>query len=68
MKPEIKYEAGVVTASVKLAHAVDADQDGKPSLAVSADVNVQLDAIEVISEIAKKDYPLVEAILKSIKV
>lgn len=68
MKPELKYEAGVLTVKTNVAKVVDADQDGKASLKVSADLAVEADAVEVVSEIAKKDYPLVEAILKSIKV
>jgi hypothetical protein len=67
-KPELKYEAGILTVKASVAQVVDADKDGKASLKVTADFLAEVDAVEVISEIAKKDYPLVEAILKSIKV
>jgi hypothetical protein len=52
-KPEMKYEDGklVVDASAQ----VDADKDGKPS--VSASVKIEIDAMEAVSEIIKKEVP-----------
>lgn len=53
MKPEIKYEDGKIVATASV--AVDADKDGKPS--VSASVVVEIDAMEAVNEIIKKEIP-----------
>ena len=63
-KPEIKIEAGKLVA--KIAHSVDADADGKVAGTVAAEIT--LDLAEVVNEIVKKEMPLVEAILKQVKI
>lgn len=49
MKPTLKYEAGVLTATAST--SVDANKDGKASF--EADVNVRMDASEVLKEIVE---------------
>lgn len=53
MKPEIKYENGKIVA--KAAVGVDTDKDG--AFAVSAAVEVQIDAVEAVNEIIKNEVP-----------
>lgn len=53
MKPEIKYENGKIVA--KAAVGVDTDKDG--TFAVSAAVEVQIDAVEAVNEIIKNEVP-----------
>lgn len=67
MKPELKYEEGVLTVEANLSTQVDADKDGKPSVVVSAPIALKIDAAEAVTEIAKKDMPLIESILKNLK-
>lgn len=64
VKPEVKFEQGKLL--IKAEHAVDTDGDGKPSAEVS--VGLKLDAAEVVSEIAKKDLPWLEALIAQLKV
>lgn len=61
--PEIKFEEGKLQISVS--HTVDADQDGKASAKVS--LQAEVDAAEVISEIAKKDMGWLETLLLKLK-
>jgi hypothetical protein len=63
MKPEIKFEDGLL--KVNAAYVLDVDVDGKQSAKIA--VQVELNPTEVISEIAKKDLPWLEAILAGIK-
>jgi len=63
MKPEIKFEEG----KLKVAAAYAVNTDGDEKVAANIAVQVELDAAEIISEIAKKDYPWLEAILAGIK-
>ena len=63
MKPEVKFEQGMLLVSA--GYAVDADADGKPSAELA--LQAKLNAAEVVSEIAKKDLPWLEAILAQIK-
>lgn len=63
-KPEIKIADGKLL--VKASHSVDADADGKAAGSIA--VELSLDLVEVLSEVVKKDMPLVEAILKQLKV
>lgn len=62
-KPQIKFEGGKLHVSAS--HTVDTDGDGKPAGTVS--VSAELDAAEVISEVAKKDLPWLEALIAQIK-
>ena len=68
MKPEIKYEAGILKVKALLEQVVDGDKDGKASLKLAITADLEIDAYEAVTEIAKKDLPLVEMILKTIKV
>lgn len=64
----MSYENGVL--KVKAAHSAQVDKDGdaKPSLKVSGQVEMELDAYEAVTEIAKKDLPFLESIIKAQKV
>lgn len=62
-KPVLKFEGGKLSTEIKL--VIDADVDGKP--AVQAAIQIEIDAAEAISEIAKKDLPWLEAILSQLK-
>lgn len=62
MKPELKFEGGKLL--VKAAHAVDTDKDGVS--AVEAAIELKIDALEAITEIAKKDLPFLKAILEKV--
>ena len=64
MKPAVKFENGQLT--LQASHKVDADNDGKTSAEIS--LEVKLDAAEVISEVAKKDLPWLQALIATIKV
>jgi len=59
----LKFEDGKLV--VNLSGGVDADKDGKKS--IEADAVVKIDAAEAVSEIAKKDLPWLEAVLKQVK-
>jgi len=63
-KPEVKFEAGQLV--IKAGYSVDADKDGIDSAYVGLDI--KLSAAEVISEVAKKDLPWLEALLATLKV
>lgn len=63
MKPEIKIENGKVLISVS--QTGDFNNDGQPS--IKADLSVEIYAYELITEIAKKDLPLLELIIAQIK-
>jgi len=53
MKPEIKYENGMLVASIKV--GVDTDKDGIN--AIGADVTVYIDPKEAVTEIIKTEVP-----------
>jgi len=53
MKPELKYENGKLV--IKASIGVDNDHDGKSSLAVG--LQVEVDAVEAIGEIMKDEVP-----------
>lgn len=61
--PVVKFEAGKLL--IKAGASIDTDKDTKAAAKVSIDI--ELDPAEVISEIAKKDMPLLETILKQVK-
>lgn len=63
-KPEVKFEAGNLL--IKAGYSVDVDNDGVQSAYVGLDV--KLNAAEVVSEIAKKDLPWLEALIATLKV
>ncbi len=63
-KPEISMENGMLL--VKAGIAIDSDKDGVAAGKVQ--LAVELNAAEVVAEIAKKDMPLVEMILKQVKI
>lgn len=67
-KPTLSYENGILKVDAQFSQAVDGDADGKKSVTASATLAVEVDAYEAVTEIAKKDLPLVEMILKTIKV
>lgn len=62
-KPTYKVEAGIV--EVKVSQSADFDKDGKPS--IEADLTVKLHAYELVTEIAKKDLPMLELVIAQIK-
>lgn len=64
VKPEVTFVKGIL--EVKAAAQVDTDADGKPSLKLGLDL--ELDAAEIVSEIAKKDLPWLEALVSQLKV
>jgi hypothetical protein len=64
MEKPYKIEQGIVT--VELEGKYDGDKDGKQS--VKGKIVLEIDAYEMVTEIAKKDYPMVELILKQLKV
>lgn len=68
MKPEIKMENGLLTVKAVFEQSIDKDADGKKSAAFKVDAAIELDAYELVTEIAKKDYALVELILKQVKI
>lgn len=53
MKPTIKYEGGKILAHGST--ALDTDKDGQN--AVSVKVEVEIDAMEAVSEIIKNEVP-----------
>lgn len=67
-KPEFKVENGIVTVKVMLEQAFDKDVDGKKSATIKLGADIELDAYELVTEIAKKDYAFLELILKQVKV
>lgn len=62
-KPTIKLENGIVLVTVS--QTGDFNNDGQPS--VEADLTVKLHAYELVTEIAKKDLPMLELIIAQIK-
>ena len=64
MKPEIKFAEGIL--HVDATQTTDFDHDGKPSAKIV--VGVELNAAEVVSEIAKKDMAWLETLLAQLKV
>ena len=67
-KPVVSYEAGILKVKAQLSQTVDTDGDSKASLRLAVTADLEIDAYEAVTEIAKKDLPLVEMILKTIKV
>ncbi len=63
-KPVMEFKDGQLHVSAS--HVVDAVADGKASASIN--VSVVLNPAEVISEIAKKDMALLEALLAQVKV
>jgi hypothetical protein len=53
MKPELKFENGMIVA--KAVTGVDADKDGQHS--IKAEVVLTIDAKEAVSEIIKNEIP-----------
>ena len=53
MKPQIKYENGKIIAEGIT--SVDSDKDGKAALSIH--LQVQIDAMEAVSEIIKNEVP-----------
>lgn len=53
MKPEITYQDGKIIAKASV--GVDTDKDG--AFAVSASMEVQIDAVEAVNEIIKNEVP-----------
>ncbi len=53
MKPQIKYEGGKIFAQGIA--ALDSDKDGKAAVTIA--VEVQIDAMEAVSEIIKNEVP-----------
>ena len=62
-KPTMKFVEGKLL--VEAAAQVDSDKDQKPALV--AKMQLEIDAAEAVSEIAKKDLPWLEALLTQIK-
>lgn len=62
-KPAIKVENGIVSVSIN--QTGDFNNDGQPS--VKASLSVEIMAYELITEIAKKDLPMLELIIAQIK-
>jgi len=58
-----KIENGVVT--VELSKGYDGDKDGKES--VKAKLVLEIQAYELVTEIAKKDLPMLEMVIAQIK-
>lgn len=64
MKPEIKFENGKIKAVAQA--GLDKDQDGVQSVALK--VELEIDAVEAITEIVKKDVPFLKDILAKLGV
>lgn len=62
-KPAFKVENGIV--SVEMSAGYDGDKDGKSS--VKGSLSVEIDAYELVTEVAKKDMPMLELIMKQVK-
>lgn len=62
-KPTFKVENGVISVTANLGY--DGDKDTKNS--VTGSVSLEIDAYELITEVAKKDIPFLEAIIKQVK-
>lgn len=63
MISKVNFEKGKL--EIAATQSVDTDHDGKSAAEVS--ILVKLDAAEVVSEIAKKDLPWLEALISQIK-
>jgi len=63
-KPQWSVEDGILKVKAHYAH--DGDSDGRHS--AKAGLEVELDLYEVITEVAKKDVPWLEALLAQLKV
>ncbi|MFN3453436.1 MAG: hypothetical protein ACK41T_00650 [Pseudobdellovibrio sp.] len=62
-KPEIKFQDGKLF--VQAAIQGDFDNDQKPSVVLKTEL--EIDAYEAVTEIAKKDIAILEMIIKQIK-
>lgn len=63
MSSKLKFENGKLIATAQ--HVIDGDADGKP--AVTVNVSLEINPVEAIGEIAKKDFAALEAIVAELK-
>lgn len=66
MKPVYEVENGKLLAAIDLSKSVDADDDGRVALKVSAPVTVEIDLYEALNEVSKKDSALLDAVLSQL--
>lgn len=65
MKVGYVVEAGKVTVNANAEFAMDADKDGKVALQANSQNVIVLDTYELVTELLKKDVPLLEMVLKN---
>ena len=58
-KPELKFEDGKL--KIKMEAGLDGDKDGK--MAVMGSIMLDIDPVEAVTEIAKKDLPWLQALV-----
>lgn len=60
MKTNLELKGTHVVASLQADQSYDGDKDGKPSVTGKVSAELEIDAVEFIGEVMKKDFSLFE--------